>query len=91
MPTIRSPLLRRFWFTFDPFAELTPLRLGCGVTAFTYDDALSLLKAEIFGVAANPPIATCIEDIDVSTLDAGHVIPNMGDVTVRGIWFPLAW
>jgi hypothetical protein len=29
-----------------------------------------------------------VEDVDVSQLDAGHVLPNMGDPTLRGVWFP---
>jgi hypothetical protein len=30
-----------------------------------------------------------IEDIDVRILDQGHVIPNMGVVTFKGIWYPI--
>jgi hypothetical protein len=29
-----------------------------------------------------------IEDIDISLLDQNHVIPNMGVVTFKGVWFP---
>lgn len=30
-----------------------------------------------------------IEDVDVSTLDPEHVLPNTGVPAARGIWFPL--
>jgi hypothetical protein len=30
-----------------------------------------------------------IEDIDIRLLDQGHVIPNMGVVTFKGIWYPI--
>jgi hypothetical protein len=33
------------------------------------------------------PLAV-IEDVDVRELDQGHVVPNMGDPTVRGVWYP---
>jgi hypothetical protein len=29
-----------------------------------------------------------IENIDVQLLDKGHVIPNMGPVVFKGVWFP---
>jgi hypothetical protein len=29
-----------------------------------------------------------IEDIDVQLLDKGHVVPNMGPVVFKGVWFP---
>jgi hypothetical protein len=29
-----------------------------------------------------------VEDVNVSELDAGRVLPNIGDPTVRGVWFP---
>jgi len=28
------------------------------------------------------------EDVDVRALDGGHVLPNMGDPSVRGVWYP---
>jgi len=29
-----------------------------------------------------------IENIDIRLLDQEHVVPNIGMVTFRGIWFP---
>jgi hypothetical protein len=31
------------------------------------------------------------ENIDVRTLDQRHVIPNMKDPTLRGVWFPMGY
>jgi hypothetical protein len=31
------------------------------------------------------------ENLDIRTLDQGHVIPNMKDPTLRGVWFPLGY
>jgi hypothetical protein len=87
--------LRRFWFEFNISpGELTTYRsyaglsYGCGVTAYSYDDAISVLHESLFGDDPTPPIEQTTEDVDVSTLDEGHVLPNMGDPTRRGIWFP---
>lgn len=77
--------LRRFWFSFD-LARQPRSRLGCGVTAWTREDAMAILQARI--PADVPAIAACVEDVDVSTLDPRHILPNIGDVTARGIWFP---
>ena len=29
-----------------------------------------------------------VEDVDLTTLDAGHVRPNMHPASERGVWFP---
>jgi len=64
------------------------LKLGCGVTAFCRDDALALIRDKIFSGSELPPITAVVEDVDVRTLDEGHVQPNMGTPSNLGIWFP---
>lgn len=81
-------LLKRYWFAFQRFNKPTPLNFGCGVTARDYDDAIWLMQERIFKGNELPRIVECREDVDVSALDARHVLPNIGLVTVRGIWFP---
>lgn len=80
--------LRRYWFNFEKLAKPSPLNLGCGVTAFDYDDAISLLGQLVFAEKELPRIIGYREDVDISTLDQKHVLPNIGLVAVRGIWFP---
>lgn len=72
-------LLRRFWFR-------TEKGLGIGVTAYSLDDAKYLIEETDFYLDKN--ILEIIEDVDVRSLDQGHVIPNMGPPNFRGIWFP---
>ena len=79
--------LRRFWFSFEKIGRPTPLNLGCGVTAYDYDDAIALLQERVFPEETIPKIIECIRDVDVSTLEANHVLPNLGSVIDRGIWF----
>lgn len=89
MSSLRSHL-HRYWFRFlteDP--GLPPsARLGYGVTAVDPGDAEELLREVIFRGEPLPTHAEVTEDIDVRDLDAGHVLPNMGDPSVRGVWFP---
>jgi hypothetical protein len=80
--------LRRYWFSFEKVARPNPLNLGCGVTAYDYADATSLLREGVFSRKELPLIVACVEDVDVSTLDPKHILPNIGLVNVRGIWFP---
>ena len=80
--------LRRFWFTFEPFQTPTALNLGCGVTAGDYTDAVELLRKRVFRDSELPSIRKVIEDIDISTLDSRHVLPNMNPPNARGVWFP---
>lgn len=84
-------MLKKFWFKFDISAfDNYPLgvSLGCGVTAFDYEDALMLLRGKVFKRGSLPPIQNVQEDIDISTLDANHILPNMNVPNRRGVWFP---
>ena len=65
-----------------------PLRLGCGVSAYNYADALSILEKAVFGGKQLPRIGSVVEDVQVSDLDQKHVVPNMDPVVWRGVWFP---
>jgi hypothetical protein len=83
--------LKRYWFTFQKFSRPTPLNAGCGVTAFNRDDAITILREYVFKKEKNLEWISLIEGIDISTLDQRHVLPNIGDVAKRGIWFPLGY
>ncbi len=83
--------LVRYWFEFDfqSYDDIPHgIGRGCGVTALGYDDALRLLQETLFKEMPVPKINRAIENVDISTLDAGHVLPNMEVATIRGIWFP---
>lgn len=82
--------LRRYWFTFQASTKPNAFNVGCGVTAYNYDDAINLLCERVFGEDA-PDVIDFEEDVDVSQLDQKHVLPNMGSVVVRGVWFPLGY
>lgn len=83
--------LKKFWFRFEPFPKPSPLNMGCGVTAYSYEDALYLLQDHVFGENEIPRMMECIENIEQTALDQKHILPNIGDATIRGIWFPLGY
>lgn len=71
------PLLRRFWFR-------RAVGFGYGVTAYSMEDAELLIEEAELTV----DWTEVVENIDVSSLDAGHVLPNVGLVSCRGVWYP---
>ncbi len=81
--------LIRFWFKFEN--NPIPLNFGCGVTAFNDIDALTIIKEQVFKNKPFPEVAVKIENIDINTLDQGHIIPNMYSPNYRGIWFPIGF
>jgi hypothetical protein len=67
------------------------LHMGCGVTAHSAADGSNLVRERVLGENELPPIAEFIEDVDVSSLDPNHVLPNMLPPVRRGIWFPIGY
>lgn len=87
--------LHRFWLRFNispgelgQYSSYAGLWLGCGVTAYSLDDAKSVLTQMIFREDPLPEIEEVVEDVDVGSLDQGRVVPNMGPPNERGVWFP---
>lgn len=79
MTAVNNKLLKPYWFPRE-------VGLGFGVTAFSVDDAVKLLnQAGIHLEQENPDV---IEDVDIASLDANHVLPNSGPITFRGVWYP---
>src|SRR5438128_2878203 len=76
MAPMKKPLLHAYWIEFEPSPEggqtlwlstpRTSLISGpraVGVTAFTVDDALSILDEELFSGGPRPPVACVVEDV----------------------------
>lgn len=54
-------------------------------------EAQARILAEATRAKYFPPEAIflgVVPDVDVRTLDEGHVIPNMGPPAIRGVWYP---
>jgi hypothetical protein len=80
--------LRRFWIRLAGDEMPVGFQMGCGVTAYTRDDAFALLLKVWPAKRGGPVIIDVSEDVDLTTLDQRHVLPNIGDMTRRGVWFP---
>ena len=71
------------WLTFSDAPGFSPLNLGMGVTGRDEADVRTLAA-----MAEPVTIKTLREVKSVDELDQGHVVPNMGNMLKRGIWFP---
>jgi hypothetical protein len=83
-----------YWFEFALNNYDKPpigIKLGCGITANSFDEAEDILQKKIFKDKIVPPILKCISNIDISTLDVNHVLLNMGSPVRKGVWFPLGY
>ena len=78
---LKMNILHRFWFTFVDAPNYSPLTKGCGITAFDYDDAISILRHRVYPKVGTLLVGSVKEDIDIQVLDRNHVIPNMGQQT----------
>jgi hypothetical protein len=82
--------LIRFWFEFDPTsspaAKSSP---WWGVTAWTVEDARNLISDSGRFDQALPPVTRLVEDVDLASLDQNHVLRNMAQPNLRGVWYPL--
>ena len=79
--------MQPYWITFERVPRPFMLNLGMGVTGRSEADAKRIASA----VVADMTILGIAPVTDLATLDQGHVIPNMGDISQRGVWFPLGY
>jgi hypothetical protein len=80
--------MQPYWITVEQVPTPSIFKTGVGVTAYSELDARNLFAANIgdeYAIQAVERIA------DINQLDAGHVLPNMGNWMRRGIWFPLGF
>lgn len=81
-------MLHRYWLTFVRSEEPSFLNIGCGITAYSIEDAKQIFEEEVAPLAGSRQIVGIVEDIAISDLDEGHVRPNIGIPSNRGVWFP---
>jgi hypothetical protein len=62
-------------------------RLGAGITAWTYEDALWILEQAIFPETPLPKIERVVEDVDVSTITFRAGMSRIAPPSWRGIWY----
>ena len=87
-------MLKRYWFVIYPEWRYGPW--NAGVTATSVKEAKELLLKNFIKINYFEPLerlkeqeeVEVIEDIDVQLLDKDHVLPNIGPVIFKGVWFP---
>jgi hypothetical protein len=64
--------------------------LGFGVTAFSLEEALAIVRALGYSgyLGDNAAALQITAGITVGNLDERHVVTNMGPIAVRGMWYP---
>ena len=87
-------MLKKYWITFKQDSRYDKYHagygFGIGVTAFTLDDAKNLIGEQIFRIGL-PEIDVIKINVKYDDLDEGHVKPNMGTISNRGVWYPLGF
>jgi len=73
-------MMTSFWFKTDR-------GLGYGVTATSQADAEALLKSHGYPLPSERVVAVT-RGVTIAALDKEHVLPNIGPMRVRGVWFP---
>ena len=81
-PTVlKDPHLHRYWFT-------VPGHIGVGVTAHSVGEAVALARDVCAQLDWPFDPGAVTEDVDVRDLDQNHIVPNIGPVNFRGVWYP---
>ena len=85
-------MLRRYWFIVYPQDRFGPRNIG--VSAYSKTEAMKLASETLRKLNLTEYLADfnehteSIENIDIRLLDQNDVIPNMGVVTWKGVWWP---
>jgi hypothetical protein len=79
--------MKMFWIKFESISNPSVFNLGVGVTAISIEDALLVLKAEE-SLPRTESINSIVRVRSLEELDKNHVLPNIGNYGIRGVWFP---
>ena len=81
--------LETYWVTWPGSVENRGL-MGIGVTAYSREDAFALIAQ--FGVISPAQLEDADvhvrEGVTVADLDQNHVVPGIGPLQFRGVWYP---
>ena len=69
--SLNSKLLTRYWFP-------ATRGLGIGVTAYSLPQAKEMALSALSLLPSGAQLSDPVTNVDVSSLDQGHVVPNMG-------------
>lgn len=77
--------LTTYWYSF-PSDERLPI--GIGVTAYSRSDADALIEQQGINWHLTAKEVNVAENLTLSDLDQSNVVPNVGPMQFRGVWYP---
>jgi len=84
--------LRRCWFEWSDPDGGCRYPFACGVTAYSREDALTILRQTIYADRSElPGLRREIDDVDLSKLEIPVSPPPVMVPIRRGIWYPSNW
>jgi len=80
--------LETYWISFPQDPNLP---FGIGVTAYSEEDAFSLIQEQGFDQwYADAKETRVTKGVSISDLDQSNIVPNIGPMQLRGVWYPAA-
>ncbi len=80
--------LECYWISFPRDPSFV---LGIGVTAFSEEDAFNIIEERGFDEWYRGASEIKVEKgIRVEDLDQRNIVPNIGPMQLRGVWYPAA-
>ena len=78
-------VLTAYWLSYpaDP-----SFPLGQGVTAHSVEDAYQLLEESGYTLHIEAKYVKIKENVTIDDLDRTNIVPNIGPLIMRGIWYP---
>ncbi|MFK8011470.1 MAG: hypothetical protein AB8B80_05480 [Marinicellaceae bacterium] len=77
--------LKTYWITFPKDNNLP---FGLGVTALSQEDAFELAEEQGIYWHKNANELHIQENVRISDLDQSNIVPNIGPMQFRGVWYP---
>ncbi len=77
--------LKTYWISFPKDKNLP---FGLGVTAFDKEDAFALVEEQGIDWHKTAKEVVIQTDITISDLNQSNIVPNIGPMQFRGVWYP---
>jgi hypothetical protein len=82
-----SSNIKTFWITFISNSLPSLFQKGCGVSAVDEFEALSIINSNKMVILYTSGVDN-IKPINIDDVEKNHILPNVGNFAVRGIWYP---
>ena len=80
--------LETYWITFPGDSSMLS---GIGVTAYSEEDAFALVTERgLDHLIAHASTICVTRGVRVTDLDPTNILPNIGPMQFRGVWYPAA-